>query len=86
MTFCDDGASGFWDCDDGQTCGAESYCVASSGSSKKGGVPVGAIVGIVVGMTAVFGAGFFLHRPASRGRDDVREIWNTKRHRHCRAW
>ncbi|KAH8071471.1 platelet-activating factor acetyltransferase [Aureococcus anophagefferens] len=85
-TFCDAGASGFWDCDDGQTCGAESYCVASSGSSKKGGVPVGAIVGIVVGMTVVFGAGFFLHRPASRGRDDVREIWNTMKNRHRRAW
>ena len=62
VTFCDSGASGFWECGDGQTCGADGLCAASSGGSSKGGVPVGAIVGIVVGMTVVFGAGFFLYR------------------------
>ncbi|KAH8058949.1 platelet-activating factor acetyltransferase [Aureococcus anophagefferens] len=62
VTHCDSGASGYWDCGDGQVCGGNGYCVASSSSSKKAGDPTGLIVGIVFGLVGAFALVFAYRR------------------------
>ncbi|KAH8044683.1 platelet-activating factor acetyltransferase [Aureococcus anophagefferens] len=62
VTYCDSGASGYWDCGDGQVCGGNGYCVASSSSSKKAGDPTGLIVGIVFGLVGAFALVFYAYR------------------------